>query len=149
MEKKSSFSFGTGIAIAYSGFVVFMIGMVYMCLKQTDLHLVTDQYYQEELVYQSRIDHIQNARNLSSLPEVIIEQAQARFIFPAESIQATGQVKFYRPSDPAADFKVPFDIQESDVILSLPPNMAKGPWNAEITWIKDGVTYYFGQKFQM
>lgn len=148
MEKQSSFSFGTGIAVAYIGFVVFMLGLVYLCVKQTDLHLVTDQYYQEELVYQSRIDQIQNARKLSQLPEITVQNSQARLVFPAESIQGTGKVKFYRPSDPAADFELPYTIQGPEVVLSLPPQMAKGLWTAEISWEKEGLAYYFDQKFQ-
>lgn len=148
MENQSSFSFGTGIALAYIGFVIFMLGLVYLCVKQTDLHLVTDQYYQEELAYQSRIDQMENARKLSILPEVTIEETEARFVFPVESLHGTGQVTFYRPSNPSADFEVPFTINETDVRLSLPPHMAKGLWNAEITWVKEGVTYYFDQKFQ-
>lgn len=148
MEKKSSFSFGTGIAIAYIGFVVFMLGMVYLCIKQTDIHLVTDRYYQEELAYQNRIDQIKNAKALSALPELQIDTDQAHIQFPEESLQATGKVTFYRPSDPSADFEVPIDIHQQDIAISLPPQMRKGLWNAEIAWEKNGTSYYFEQKFQ-
>jgi len=148
MEKKASFSFGTGIAIAYIGFVVFMLGMVYLCIKQTDIHLVTKSYYQDELAYQTRIDQIKNAKSLSTLPEIVVIDDAAHIVFPAESVQATGKVTFYRPSDPSADFEVHIEIQQQDITISLPPQMKKGLWNAEISWEKKGISYYFEQKFQ-
>ncbi len=51
---------GWRITILYSSFVVFMIGMAVMAFRQ-DFDLVSDDYYEEEIAYQGRIDQMTNA----------------------------------------------------------------------------------------
>ena len=52
---ESKFNWGWKIAILYGGFVCFMLVMVFIASNQK-VELVTTNYYEEELKYQSHID---------------------------------------------------------------------------------------------
>ncbi|MGB1317661.1 MAG: FixH family protein, partial [Flavobacteriales bacterium] len=53
-------NWGWGISIFYGSFVVFMLGMVTLAFQQ-DFDLVADDYYEQEIAYQGRIDQMNNA----------------------------------------------------------------------------------------
>ena len=48
-------NWGTKIVILYSSFVIMMLGMVFFAVNQ-EFHLVTDNYYEEELLFQEQIN---------------------------------------------------------------------------------------------
>ena len=56
-------SWGTGIAIFYSFFVIAMLVFVYAATKQ-DNSLVSDTYYEEDLSYQKKLDKMQRTNQL-------------------------------------------------------------------------------------
>ena len=66
-------SWGTGIAIFYSFFVISMLVLVYATTKQ-DISLVSDTYYEEDLSYQKKMDKIQRTNQLKHVFELSIEQ---------------------------------------------------------------------------
>ena len=59
-------NWGTGIVLAFIGFIAFiMYFVISMNINKDYQHdLVTDDYYKEELEYQNDIDKEENANNL-------------------------------------------------------------------------------------
>jgi hypothetical protein len=55
---------GKGIVITLIVFISLMVGLVTICVKQDDIHLVTQNYYEEEIKYQDQIDKMINANSL-------------------------------------------------------------------------------------
>lgn len=147
-KKKSTFSFGTGIALAYTSFVLFMLYMVYRSVTQKDIFLVTESYYEEELKYQDKIDQMTLANQLSSKATLVVEGNEMLLTFPKESVGTSGEITFYRPSNPAFDFKLPLTISDTALVMSAPKTMQKGLWEAHISWKKEGKTYLERIKFQ-
>ncbi|MFN3589818.1 MAG: FixH family protein [Spirosomataceae bacterium] len=147
-KKKSTFSFGTGIALAYTSFVVFMLYMVYRSVTQKDIFLVTESYYEEELKYQDKIDQMTLANQLSSKATLEVEGNEILLTFPKESVGTSGEIAFYRPSNPAFDFNLPLAISDTAMVVSAPKTMQKGLWEAHISWVKEGKTYLERIKFQ-
>ena len=147
-KKKSTFSFGTGIALAYTSFVVFMLYMVYRSVTQKDIFLVTESYYEEELKYQDKIDQMTLANQLSSKATLEVEGNEILLTFPKESVGTSGEIAFYRPSNPAFDFKLPLANSDTALVVSAPKTMQKGLWEAHISWVKEGKTYLERIKFQ-
>jgi hypothetical protein len=64
-------SWGTGIAIFYSFFVIAMLVFVYAATNQ-DISLVSDTYYEEDLSYQVKLDKIQQTNQLMHIFELSI-----------------------------------------------------------------------------
>lgn len=147
-KKKSSFSFGTGIALAYTSFVVFMLYMVYRSVTQKDIFLVTESYYEEELKYQDKIDQMNLANSLSTQATIAVEENKIQLTFPKESVGKQGEIAFYRPSNPAFDFKMPLTISDTSFSMPAPQAMQKGLWEAHISWVNEGKTYLERIKFQ-
>jgi hypothetical protein len=139
-------NWGKGIAILYSAFVLFMVGLVYMCLQQKDLFLVTPEYYQEELAFQDQIDHLQNAADLSSA--VSIEQTKKGIAvhFPEECSESFGEISLYRPSNATKDISIPFRLSLNNTLEIATDKLDKGLWVVKLNWSKDEKKYYLEEK---
>ena len=55
---------GKGIILTLTAFAGIIISMVVICVRQDDIHLVTQNYYEEEIKYQDQIDKMVNASML-------------------------------------------------------------------------------------
>jgi nitrogen fixation protein FixH len=139
-------SWGKGIALLYGSFVVFMLGLVYMCLKQKDLFLVTPKYYQEELAYQDKIDHMQNVADLSS--EVGINYSETGIVveFPEECKESSGEIRLYRPSNATMDISIPFSLSLNNTLDVAAGKLEKGLWVLKLNWTKGIKEYYLEEK---
>lgn len=133
---------GTRIAFLYGGFVVMMVSLVTLSMKQ-DFSLVSDEYYQDELAYQNTIDA---SRNSSTLSEPTTVSAYAKEIivrFPQEFAgnSVTGTVHFYSPVATSLDRK--FDIVLSNNVMHIDrQQLAGGRYVVKLSWKANGKTYY-------
>ncbi|AWW00525.1 FixH family protein [Arcticibacterium luteifluviistationis] len=139
-------SWGKGIALLYSGFVVFMVGLVYMCVQQENIFLVSSDYYKQELAYQDKINHSQNAADLSS--EVIIDYTETglAITFPQECNESSGEISLYRPSNANKDVSIPFRLSLSNTLNVPTANLDKGLWVLKLSWSKNDKEYYLEEK---
>lgn len=139
-------SWGKGVALLYSGFVVFMVGLVYLCVKQKDIFLVSPDYYKQELAYQDKIDQSQNVVDLSS--EVVIDYTETGLAieFPAECKESSGEVSLYRPSNADMDVSIPFKLSLNNTLNVSTNELEKGLWVLKLSWSKDDKKYYLEEK---
>ena len=107
---------------------------------------VRPSYYQVK--YQDKIDQMTLANQLSSKATLEVEGNEILLTFPRESVGTSGEIAFYRPSNPAFDFKLPLTISDTALVMSAPKTMQKGLWEAHISWKKEGKTYLERIKFQ-
>ena len=49
-------NWGNGILLLLLVFIGLMVTLVTICVRQDDIHLVTENYYAEEIKYQEHID---------------------------------------------------------------------------------------------
>ena len=129
---------GWRIALFYGTFVVFMIGMVIMSFRQ-DFDLVADDYYEQEIAYQGRIDQLTNAKDDQQKVKVSNADGMIKLSFasPAEEVK----VHFFRPSDDTMDLKVEEASVESE--LSVPVGkFSKGKYLVNVQWNNNGKTYF-------
>jgi nitrogen fixation protein FixH len=134
------FNWGTGIVLAFIGFIGFILYFVILASTgdNADHNLVTDDYYQEELAYQNEIDAEANAKKYSS--QFSFEKtAEGLLIAIPEIVQlqnSKGKVSLYRPSNKHLDFDL--DISLSNSHLLIPDNrLLDGRWDIKIRWAKD------------
>ncbi len=141
-------NWGKKIAIAYLGFVGFMGFLVWKCLQQKDIHLVSPDYYQKEIAYQQNIDQMNNTNELSS-DLGFAYNAESKHIqlqFPKESMGASGTINFYRPSDANKDFAVSLNLTDSSSVDIPVSQISKGLWVIKVSWSKNGKNYYKEEK---
>ena len=122
--------------------------LVWKCLQQDDIHLVSQDYYQKEIAYQTDIDQMNNTNQLSK--ELRFDYKSENQIvmldFPKESIGSTGKINFYRPSDARKDFTVKLDIAKVENQSIRVAKLDRGLWVVKVSWKKDGKGYYKEEK---
>jgi hypothetical protein len=135
-------NWGHKIILGYSLFVAGVATMITICVKQDDIHLVSKDYYKEEIAYQGQIEKLTNTRNLGQPVRLrYAEAGTARLSLPASQAGARGQILFFRPADARQDVKIPLHPDAAgnqDIPLS---RLAKGLWKVKITWHRSGKDY--------
>lgn len=132
-------NWGHKIAMVYGGFALFVIGLVVFCMRQTDIHLVSKEYYKEEIAYQNQIDQLQNAQRRQTRLQFNYEpKAQAvNVVLPTPSVDVKGEVIFFRPSDARQDWRIPLQLHEGTQSIPV-GSLTKGPWKVKIHWLEGG-----------
>ena len=140
------FNWGTGIVLAFIGFISFIMYFVLTMNfdKKFNHDLVTEDYYKAELAYQKDIDKQNNAKTLKenitytkTSDGLLIEFPQD---FDAKKI--TGKVFLYRPSNKHLDFETPISISES-YLLVPDKRLLDGRWNLTVDWQYNGTPYLY------
>jgi hypothetical protein len=136
-------NWGTKLFIAMALFLIMLMTFVYMTTLQ-DHPLVEDEYYQKSLIYQEKLDKIENAKNLNENVKVELGSKYLSITFQSffnpDSI--SGTIQIYRPSDP--DFDINIRIKpDSNGALYLPAEkLHKGKYIVKIDYNYDGKGYY-------
>src|SRR5664280_3022733 len=131
------------IVIAFSIYISGTAGLIVMAsMHKTEL--VNDNYYEQEIRYQSQIDSVARAQRAGG---ALIEHdaASGRLLLrvPPEHVRSgvTGRVELYRASSAGRD---------RVVVLAPDPNGAQtlelkdllpGPWKVRLSWSSAGVEY--------
>ncbi|MEE9431012.1 MAG: FixH family protein [Melioribacteraceae bacterium] len=136
-------NWGGGIAIVIIIFTIVTLSFVYFAFTQ-DVNLVREDYYAEELKYQSKIEKIKRAKSLTSPLSVSVKEKAIQFSYPQnfESENIVGNVLLYRPSDRGRDiaFLILVDSLNQQNISSS--KMLKGMWKAQVDWSVNNTTYF-------
>lgn len=140
------FNWGTGIVLAFIGFISFILFFVYRMISDDKANhsLVSETYYIEELAYQQEIDAEQLAKDLEVPITVELIQEGILIVFPENQQPSTisGQIKLYRPSNVKLDTSIPIDIKQSEVIISR-DQLESGRWNISVDWIFNNKRYLY------
>ncbi|MEC3908310.1 FixH family protein [Tamlana sp. 2201CG12-4] len=139
-------NWGTGIVLAFIGFISFIMYFVITMNVDKDFEheLVTEDYYAEELAYQEDIDKLNNAKILKENISYKKSDQGLTIKFP-ESLDyknITGKVFLYRPSNKQLDFETAISL--SNPYLLIPDKrLVDGRWNIKIDWQYKGKSYLF------
>jgi len=138
--------------VVITSFGLFICFMGYFVVKiNTDPalkhHLVTPQYYKEELKENDKNRARNNASTWArNLDHRISERGLILFPLPKKQLFT---IQGYRPSDPKKDFFVHGKslIGAEQLTLEL-PSLEKGIWKLIITWEKEGKPYRIEYEFK-
>lgn len=131
-------NWGTRIALFYGAFVAFMLFMVYLAFNQ-DFDLVADDYYEQEIAYQERIDQMTNANNDGQ--KVLIKKATNGYSLHFSEQVNDVKIHFFRPSDDTKDIMM--EHASVDTLLIVPSEkLIPGKYLVKVEWKVDGKTYF-------
>ena len=134
-------NWGTSLAAIYVSFMILMLFLVYKS-RQHDVNLVTPNYYQKELDYQSEIDAQTNANHLAEKVTVKYDGTQIVLKLSDFGSDATGKVVLFRPSDHKLDKIFPLKLADSKMVIPT-EGLRKGVWDVKVAWESDGKKYQF------
>ena len=146
---KFKISWPTGIVIAMSAFIIFILSFVYKAtfMAQYDHQLVSEDYYKDELNYQLEIDKLNKAAELRE-DVTLTKVAEGLLInFPIEfdAKKITGTISFQRPSNIKIDFQFPINLTTSSYLIAK-KDLVEGIWNVKIEWTANNNIYLFKDK---
>ena len=135
-------NWGTGIVISIIIFLVVSFAMIFHFMNQK-VDLVTDNYYEKTLVYQTKIDEAERSKEINKKIKLEYLNNQLKFIFPISTINSinNGEIYFYRPSDSNKDFKTILQLNENGQFLLDVSNIEKGYWKVQIQWLMNEESY--------
>lgn len=132
-------NWGNKITLVFIGFVILIITMVVFSMKQ-EFHMVEENYYEEEIAYQGKMEEIKNGQDWAGNVSVKQNGNNLSLLFEGAD-QVEGKIKFFRPSDADLDFFVPLSSE-----LNIPIEKFKaGNWKVSFTW-KEGEKKYFKEE---
>ncbi|MEM9830611.1 MAG: FixH family protein [Bacteroidota bacterium] len=135
-------NWGWKITIAYSLFGLF-IGVLVFRSFQVNVDLVSEDYYQEELAYQNKIDKMRNERKLSQSLTFSQQSQRLAIQFPDHSTSPIqGEIRLFRPSDARFDqvYSIALDPQQRYIIST--DQLAKGYYKVKVDWESGESAYY-------
>lgn len=137
---------GTGLVI---GMVLFMGFILYMVItmstnKRYSHDLVTEAYYEKEMLYQNEIDAETNTHFLSEKISGKKTEKGWLLTFPEELEAATveGTVFLYRPSNKQLDFNFPIELSGSNLLIP-DKRLLEGRWNVTVDWTYQNRAYMY------
>lgn len=136
-------NWGHKITIAIVAFMSFILYMVVQAsMRSVDLE--ADNYYQQEIQYQDRVDAMTNAKGMEE--QFIITQKSNELVveYPAEVRldEIKGQLHFFKPDNSSLDKVVKIDIDAKGT-QSIPlSELSKGVYVLKANWTATGKDYY-------
>lgn len=138
---------GKGILLTIIAFVGFIMTLVVISVRQDDIHLVTENYYEKEIKYQDQIEREKSAAELDR--EVLIFDSQSKSMLLDLPVGAKGNLQLFRPSDARLDQELELDItQEGKTTVPL-EKLKSGYWRIQLTWTENGVEFYEEKKISL
>lgn len=135
---------GKGILLTIIAFVAFIMTLVVISVRQDDIHLVAENYYEKEIKYQDQIDREVSASALGR--EVLVYDGQEKAMILDLPVGAKGSLQLFRPSDARLDKNLPVEItSEGKTKVSL-QDLKSGYWRVQLTWTENGVDFYEEKK---
>ena len=110
--------------------------------------MVSENYYEQELKFQDRIDSA--ARAQKSGASVQLDAAAGKLLMAVPASQLTqkfsGAIEFYRPSSPELDRNVQFTPGADGTQTLDVSRLAAGLWQVRVKWSAGGQDYFLEQK---
>jgi len=138
-------NWGTKLAIWIIAFVVFMSSLVYMTTT-SKVNLVEEDYYPKGLVYQTRINAIENAKNINAAFNTSQDDNSINIILPDIQIDS-GTIMFFRPSGNSLDRTYEIIMTEENKMVLPKRDFKHGKYIMKISWDYNDKEYYVEQVF--
>lgn len=134
---KIKINWGTGIVIAITLFIVFILSFVYktIFIEKYEHHLVSEDYYKDELHYQEEIDKLNNVKNLSENLSLNNSENGITIQFPKDKDfnKIKGTVNFLRRSNDNLDFEKKINLSSHSMLIE-DSILIKGKWEIRVDW---------------
>lgn len=135
------FNWGFGVFALYVAFVILILFLVFKSTS-TKVDLVAEDYYQQELKYQDKIDQKRNAARLEPGLKHEISGSTIFLAFPLDHQSAEGTVIVYRPSNKAYDKEFDIKLDENGKMAITMKESPIGLYKLKVDWSYNKSLYY-------
>lgn len=138
------------ILILIGGFILMILGFVYVSLKQSN-PMVDENYYEQELLFQSKIEGAKEFANLEQKLKLSSEGNDLilNLAIPNGKIIQEGYVRFIHLQDPKSDFDLNLK-SNSETRIKIPEDrIQKGRYLVKAGYTCDSKYYYVEEYFNL
>ena len=132
---------GHYIAISFTAFVLLILYMVYRSY-QHDNELVSEDYYAQEIEFQSIIDKKANAATLEIDISWKSVDGGILVTYPAMENKISGEISLMRPSDKSKDLKAEINVNADNRQFLKDESFIPGKYLIYFDWKSGSEEYY-------
>lgn len=147
---KFKFTWPMGIVLSLGAFMIFILSFVYkvMFLPEYDHHLVSKNYYKDELNYQQEINKLNNANELVENISLTKTALGLAINFPSEfnPKDISGTISLQRLNNSKIDLVIPINLETNQFLIKN-DRLVAGRWNIKIDWKVNDKSYLLKQKY--
>lgn len=137
-------NWGSKIAIVLALFVVCMISMVVLAMRQSN-DMVDHNYYEREMKYQEVINASNNLKDVQDGDIVFQDEKSIIIKFPT-SIAGKGRAEFLKTDDKSKDVNIGFEPNEEGLAYLSKSFFNRGVYMARVSWSFADNPYYKEQQ---
>lgn len=136
-------NWGYKIFFLYMSFVALIMTLVVKSMNQK-VDLVSSDYYEQELNYQTKLDAWNNSNGLPVSVSTSQTGSEVVFKFSEKFFEEkySGKIFIYRPSDSSLDLVLPIVVNEAGEQVISKEKFKKGMYKLQIEWADE-----LGRKF--
>ncbi len=111
-----------------------------------EINLISSDYYEQEVAYQSQINRIKNTKALAHAPVIDFDRSLGTIVihFSPELSERMikGEVYLFRPADAKMDVRSDLELDANhQQVISL-DGREKGLWKVKLNWKDRNIEYY-------
>ncbi len=139
-------NWGKGIAIVYIVFVLLIAGLVYLATQQK-FDLVSDDYYEQELKYQDKLDANNNVVALNDKINFSLQGEKLIIELPSDlhTSNISGKLNCYYKADSKNDLSFDFEPDENGKQVWERNKFVQGFYILKLSF-NDGIKNYYVEK---
>jgi hypothetical protein len=130
--------------------ILSIIGLIVLIIfsQSLDFGLTREDYYEQDLKYQSQIERIERTINLIEPVDISIMNNILQIKFPDvfDSKEVSGTIQLFRPSDPNLDRTIPLELDTNGIQNSNISALLNGLWIVKMNWVHSGSEYYMEKR---
>lgn len=137
--------------IAIAGFfiiaILFIVSFIAFAVRQRE-DLVSADYYEREVRYQSQLDAMNRSQPFAAQTVVTFEPARQTIVITlptTETKNATGSIHLYRPSDARLDCEFPLALGADGTQRLDAKQLRDGLWKVRVKWNVNGQEFFLDQ----
>lgn len=135
------------IATFFALAITFILCFIAWAVQQRE-DLVSADYYEREVRYQSQLDSLNRSQTVAARTVVTFEPAGQTIIVTLPEAQTpgvTGSIHLYRPSDARLDRELPLALAADGTQRLDARPLAAGLWKVRVKWNANGQDYFLDQ----
>jgi hypothetical protein len=147
-RKPSTNLWPLGIIVAFALFIIGTVALIVIACSNS-MDLVSTDYYEQEIHYQTRLDQLSRTRKLGAQASVAYLPGAQRITvnLPASHLRAdlVGEVLLYRPSAAGLDRTIKLRLDSNGVQHIDAANLSGGLWKVRVLWAVGKQEYFIDQ----
>ena len=143
-------NWGKGIILSFVLFIGVIFTMVYISVN-TEFSLVAENYYEQEIDYETQLQRIRNFNELEAKPTFNFDrnghEISLQFSSDLASALEEGEVVFFRSSGAKFDKNFDLELDDNSTFKVDTKSFIKGAWTLQLKWSDKDQEYYKEIKF--